>query len=239
MAENENNNRTNMQNVVLGILAVAVVVLYILHFAGCNKNSQKEEPAAAAEQTEEAVADSTENSVEAPAEETADTDEDVASNDGPADSPIAYVNVDTLLSKYELAKEMNAQLLKKQKAAQSQLEAKATQLQTDYANIQQKYQKALISESEAQAEAQKLQKQQAELQELDARLTKQMVDEQQKMNKQLLDKIQKFFKEYNKTKQYKAILSNASNDNILYAESSLNITNDVIKKLNAEYKKKK
>lgn len=235
--DNEESKRTKIHELILGILTVAVVVLYVLHFTG-NKPAK---PAVSA--NEDVLAELTDSTIaEEPVVEEEETEEpvvDMATDTAPAKYDIAYVNVDTLLTKYELAKEMNAQLLKKQKAAQAQLEAKSNQLRTDYTNVQQKYQRGLLSETEAQAEGEKLNKQQQELQQLDNKLTKQMLDEQQKMNKQLLDKIQKFFKEYNKTKHYKAIFSNTAKDNILYAEQGLNITSDVISKLNSEYKKKK
>ena len=44
-----------------------------------------------------------------------------------------------------------------------------------------------------------------------------------------------FLKEYNKTKGYNLILSNTGFDNLLYADSSFNITQEIIDGLNARY----
>lgn len=44
-----------------------------------------------------------------------------------------------------------------------------------------------------------------------------------------------FLKEYNKTKGYNLIISNTSFDNLLYADSTLNITKEIVDGLNARY----
>ena len=51
----------------------------------------------------------------------------------------------------------------------------------------------------------------------------------------LRDSINVFLKEYNKTKGYNLILSNTGFDNLLYADSSFNITQEIIDGLNARY----
>jgi outer membrane protein len=204
----------NITDILVGILTVAVVVLYILHFTS------------------------------KPQEEVQVKTERVIVNGKPQDkvvnatTEIAYVNVDSLLTKYAYAKDLNEQLLKKEKTARAQLAAKENQLRTDYTNVQARYQKGLLSRDEAEMEGQKLNRQQKDLQDLNAKLTKSLMDDEKSLNKKLQDKVQAFFKEYNKTKHYKAIFSNSGNDNIFYAEEYLNITNDVISKLNEDYKKK-
>ncbi len=53
-------------------------------------------------------------------------------------------------------------------------------------------------------------------------------------------KVEDFLKEYNATYQYDYIISNSmNNDFIFYKDSTLNITNDLIKGLNEKYKKEK
>ncbi len=205
-------------NLLLGILTVAVVILYILHFTS-NKQVQPVEPTA---DTTKIVADV--DTTEIPVvEERYD---------------IAYVNMDTLLEKYAFAKDVSARLLKKEKDASAKLNSKGEELRNDYAKVEERYRKGLLTATEAQTESEKLAKQQQEIQKLNNTLTQSLIDEQKKFNKQLQDSILKFFKEYNADKKYKAIFSNTNNDNIIYAEKQLNITNEVIEMLNARYKKK-
>jgi outer membrane protein len=77
---------------------------------------------------------------------------------------------------------------------------------------------------------------QQELQELDGKLSQQIMEVQQKMSEQLRDTINAFLKEYNKDKKYEIIISNTASDNILYADKAYDITNEVIAGLNKSYK---
>jgi outer membrane protein len=113
----------NITDILVGILTVAVVVLYILHFTS------------------------------KPQEEVQVKTERVIVNGKPQDkvvnatTEIAYVNVDSLLAKYAYAKDLNEQLLKKEKTARAQLAAKENQLRTDYTNVQARYQKGCCRET--------------------------------------------------------------------------------------------
>ncbi|MBO4332812.1 MAG: OmpH family outer membrane protein [Paludibacteraceae bacterium] len=212
-------------NLALGILTVAVIILYILHFSSNNSSS-----AASCQGTADttSVKDSSATTL----------NDTVATETMTVNNGIAYVNMDTLLEKYKFAKDINARLLKKEKDARAQLERKDTQLRTDYAKVDERYRKGLMTQTEAKTESERLAKQQQEIQTLSNTLTQNLLDEQKKFNKQLQDTILKFFKEYNEEKHYQAIFSNTSNDNIIYAEKQLNITTEVVNKLNARYKKK-
>lgn len=213
-------------NLALGILTVAVVILYIMQFCSGSKST---EPQTASVVDTTKTIDST---IATPIDKVVAEEVPVVNNG------IAYVNMDTLLEKYKFAKDISARLLKNEKNARTQLESKDTQLRTDYAKVEERYRKGLMTELEAKTESERLAKQQQEIQILSNKLTQNLLDEQKKFNKQLQDTILKFFKEYNEEKHYQAIFSNTSNDNIIYAEKQLNITTDVVNRLNARYKKK-
>lgn len=80
-----------------------------------------------------------------------------------------------------------------------------------------------------------LQKQDADLRELQQRLGSEFQAETEKFNKALRDSIQHYLAVYNKDKKYSLILSKAG-DNILYADKAYDITNEVIAGLNKAYK---
>ena len=61
------------------------------------------------------------------------------------------------------------------------------------------------------------------------------MSENEKNNLQLRDSINAFLKEYNKGKKYDLILSNTGFDNLLYADSAYNITQEILEGLNARY----
>ena len=153
--------------------------------------------------------------------------------------PIAYINIDSLLLNYTLAKESNESLIKKQEDSRLTINTNARQLQTEMAEFQRKLENnAFLSRERAEQEQLRLQKKQQELQQLDGKLSQQLVQIQQKMSEELRDTINKFMKEFNKNKKYQLIISNTSNDNILYADKSYDITSEVTKILNERCKKK-
>jgi outer membrane protein len=58
------------------------------------------------------------------------------------------------------------------------------------------------------------------------------------MSEELRDTINKFMKEFNKDNRFEMIISNTSNDNILYAAKGYDITAEVTKLLNERCAKK-
>ena len=147
--------------------------------------------------------------------------------------PIAYINVDSLLSKYNYAKDLNEKMINKQVNARASINEKARQLKKEQDDFQRKYQNnAFLSPERAQQEYQRLEKKAADLQEYAQRLENENMLEQQKMLMQMNDSINLFIKEYNKEKKYEAIFNNAST---LYINPQYDITNEVVELLNKRY----
>lgn len=152
--------------------------------------------------------------------------------------PIAYLNVDSLLVNYAFAQDANEKLMKKQEDARLKLNTKARTLQNEMADFQRKLDNnAFLSRERAEKEQQRLIKKQQELQELEAKLTEDIMLENQKLNIQLADTVTNFLKEFNADGRYHVILSNSAKDNVLMAAESYNITSEVINALNARYGK--
>lgn len=147
--------------------------------------------------------------------------------------PIAYINVDSLLSKYNYAKDLNEKMINKQENARASINEKARQLKKEQDDFQRKYQNnAFLSPERAQQEYQRLEKKAADLQEYAQRLDNENMLEQQKMLMQMNDSINTFIKEYNQEKKYEAIFNNAST---LYINPAYDITNEVVELLNKRY----
>lgn len=152
------------------------------------------------------------------------------------DLKIAYVEVDTLLSKYNFCVDLNEAMMKKEENIRMTLNQKAAALDKDQKDFQKKYENnAFISPDRAQQEYNRLMKMQQDLQVLQNKLTNELAAENAKNSLQLRDSINVFIKEYNKTRGYSLILSNTGFDNLLYADSTFNITKEIIDGLNARY----
>ena len=152
---------------------------------------------------------------------------------------IAYINTDSLLVNYAFAQEANEKLMKKQEDARLKLNTKARTLQNEMADFQRKLENnAFLSRERAEKEQQRLLQKQQELQELEAKLTEDILMENQKLNIQLNDSLQNFLNIFNaEYARYQIIMSNNAQDNVLHAAPAHDITKEVVDGLNARCKK--
>jgi len=152
--------------------------------------------------------------------------------------PIAYLNLDSLLVNYTFAQEAQEKLMSKQEDARLKLSTKARTLQAEMADFQRKYENnAFLSQERAQSEYQRLQRKEQELNELEQKLTNDILLENQNLNLQLADSLMAFLKEYNADGRFQVILNNQGKDNVLMAAEGMDITEDVVAGMNARYKK--
>lgn len=148
---------------------------------------------------------------------------------------IAYVEIDTLLSKYQFYLDLAEEMLRKEENSRLLLSEKASEFQAEYETFQKKLQNNVFSSQErAQQEGNRLAKKQEDLQELNDRLSNELLVENNNVSLKVSDSIQSYLKDYNKTKGYSIILSKVG-DNILLIDSAMNITAEVIEGLNARY----
>ncbi len=151
--------------------------------------------------------------------------------------PIAYVNLDSLLSHYDLYKDASEVLMEKSKKADATLKSKQRQFENDVQDFQRKLQNnAFLSEDRARQAQAGLQRQENELHALAQKLQEDIAKEQIRVNNQIADSVRLNLEEYNKTANYQMILSNTGMDNILLAKDQYNITDQIIKLMNSRYK---
>ena len=156
-------------------------------------------------------------------------DQPVAGDISASGLKIAYVEVDSLMTQY-------VTLQKKSNNARNTLTTKGNALQAAVNNFQQKLNNnGFTSREQAASQQAAIERQQRDLQELQARLENELASETAKFNETLRDSLQNFLKDYNKDKQFSLILTKQG-DNILLADKRFDITNDVINGLNKRYK---
>lgn len=149
---------------------------------------------------------------------------------------IAYVDTDTLLAKYEYAKELEADLL----AFKSQQEAYGKQqmekFQRDYQDYLQNGDKLTRTQQEAkEAEL----KQRAErMSTLEQELTAKIMERQMEENTKLLNAIFAFVREYNAANQQFDIILRKTFENSpsLYLNPGMDITQEILDGLNEEHR---
>lgn len=190
-----------------GVLAVAIIILYILHFSS---NSGKSAPS---------------NSEIA-----------TLINDSSITLPIAYVNIDSLLINYNFAKDLNEALMRTEENSRASLNQKERQLNSAAQEFQRKLQNnAFLSPERAEQEQQRIMRMQQEYQELAERLAHEFAIEQEKLNIEMEDTIKAQLKNYNSERNFQLILSNRGTSNILLGNVKYDITKEVTDFLNKKY----
>lgn len=152
---------------------------------------------------------------------------------------IAYVELDSLMSQYQLYKDYEEVLTRKGTDIQNTLAQKQRKLESSATAMQRKYENnGFQTRDELERAQQSLQQQEMELQQLAAKLNNEFNEEQARINQEARDSIQAFLKIYNKTKKYDYVMIKAG-DNLLIANPKYNITKDIVTGLNKRYNAKK
>ena len=160
----------------------------------------------------------------------------VANATGSSNMKIAFVEIDSLLTKYNFWNDLSEQMIKKEENSRTLLNEKGKKLEKEAAEFQRKYENnGFVSPERAQQEYQRIQKQQQDLAELQQKLANELAAENQKNSLELRDSINSFLKVYNQDKGYDLIISNTAFDNLLYGNPAYNITNEIVEGLNARY----
>jgi len=150
--------------------------------------------------------------------------------------PLAYINVDSLLSNYEFAKDLNEELIKKQEDARMKINSRGQALEKEVAEFQRKLQtNAFLSQERAENEANRLQKKKDDLDQYSYQLQNELAQEQVMMNNRLNDTIRAIVKEYNEDMHFEMIFTNTMSDNIIIDFPKYDITKDVLVRLNERY----
>lgn len=153
-----------------------------------------------------------------------------------AEMGIVFVNTDSLIIKYDLARELSEELIRKEESSRTDFNERVRVFEQDMMEFQRKLQNnGFLSLDRAQSEERRLRQKEQELQALNTRLTNDLMEAQNTMNQQLRDTITNFLKDYCKEKSYSMVLSNTMGDNLLYADSVFDVTDDVVAKLNERY----
>ncbi len=151
---------------------------------------------------------------------------------------IVYVNVDTLLEKYEYFKDIRAKLEEKAKKAQADLQSRSNAFQREVADYQQKA--PTMSASDRQSTEERLARKQDELARHNQNASTSFAQEEASENEKLYARITEYLKKHAKENGFKFVLTySATSPGVLYADERLEITDEVLTALNAEYAKEK
>jgi outer membrane protein len=192
---------------------VFIVAMAALAFMGCNESKPADK-----------AIEATNN--------TATTTNIVATNA----SDIAIVDVVYVVNQSEIAKTEGVALRNKIAKTEEKFAKKDQDIQKEMQQLAEKYQKGLITTRDAQAKEQELQSRAAALQEQAQKEVPALQEEEMVLNNRVNDLIQRAVQSINADKKYKLVINSAQLlGAVLDADESLNITEQVLAKVNELY----
>ena len=135
---------------------------------------------------------------------------------------IVFFNIDKVVENYDMANDLRSVVETKVSGIQSEIDRRGNKLQKDANDFQNKMDKGLLTTSVANAQYQKLQQQQGEY--------------------QIMNAIAEFVQAFNAEKQYALILTTSGDilpAPVVTGSANLDITDEILAGLNAEYVKTK
>ena len=148
---------------------------------------------------------------------------------------IRYIDEDSIMANYNLAKDINEAMLRRQNQFDAAQKQRGNEISKFGNAMQQKYQNnQYLSEEAFNADQAKLQKMQADAENYLASLQQSIQNELNQSQIQLLDSIDNFMKDYAKKKGFDLVLRKSAT---LYIDEKYDVTDEVIEGLNKRYNK--
>ena len=167
---------------------------------------------------------------------TTDNGEATAAAESMNTSDVAYVHVEGVLAQSDLFQTEGEALQKKTEKAQESWTKKGQNLESEMARLQEKYQKGLITTANAQAEEQKLQQRAIALQQAQQKEAQALEEENFVFTNRANDLLRRAVEAVNADRRYKLIINASA---LIDADTTLNISAEVLAKVNELYKAEK
>ena len=147
-------------------------------------------------------------------------------------SDIAYVQVEAVLAQCDLFLTEGKALQEKTEKAQKSWAQREQNLQAEVAQLQEKFQKGLITSRDAQAQQESLQKRAASYQNNAQKEAQSLDEENYVFTNRAQDLLNRAVQQINADRKYKLIINASA---LIDADTTLNITPDVLQKFNELY----
>ena len=152
---------------------------------------------------------------------------------------IAYIELDSVIARFDMASDKSTELEEKTRNSEAELSSKSQAFDRDVRDYQNKVQKGLITRATAAEMEQTLQQQQQSLIARRDEMAYNLNEESLVAQRQVLEYINQYLIEFNADRGYEYILAKQFPGPILYSDTTLDITEDVVAGLNAKYNAEK
>lgn len=146
---------------------------------------------------------------------------------------IVYVNSTRILTEYDGMKEAQANYNQNTLMWRSQIDTLESELQEAFASYDQE--KESLSSKDRERREQLIKNKEVQFIQFQKAIQEKMEKEEQRLQQEVLVQVNSFLQEYGKHQKYAIIMAATTVGNIVYAENGRDITEDVLKGLNAQY----
>ena len=153
----------------------------------------------------------------------------------PGEISIAYFNMDSVMSQWDLYDDYQQDLSQKQTELEADFAGRTETFYQSVQDAQYKIQKGLVTRTEAEQLQQQLATEEQNLQVLQNQYMTQLQEEGMVKNRQMLDKIETYVAELSETQGYSYVYSYSFGGNLIYGAKSLDITAAVVEGLNVKF----
>jgi len=152
---------------------------------------------------------------------------------------IAFVELDSVIANFDMATDKASELEEKTKSSEAELASKSQAFDRDVRDFQNKVQKGLVTRATAAEMEQTLTQQQQTLLARRDEMAYNLNEEGLVAQRQVLEYINSYLVEFNGDRGFQYILAKQFPGPILFSDSTLDVTADVIAGLNAKYNAEK
>lgn len=149
---------------------------------------------------------------------------------------VVYIDVNVLMADYEGMKDAKKVFEEKSKVWQANVDSLIVGFQNELKVYEKERSKMTKKENELQQEL--LRNKQQQVGNYQQAIQRQSEEEDAKLSGEVVNEVNAYIKEYGKNHHYKIIIGANSSGNVLYAQEGVDITQEVLTGLNAEYVKK-
>jgi len=151
---------------------------------------------------------------------------------------IVYIQIDKIILGYDMYNDLGGDLEAKKQNIENDINKKGRKLESDMKAFENQINKGLMTRSVAEKQQQSLLQRQQELQDLAAQKQNELMEENTVLMNQVMDAIKTYLETYNESHQFAAILTTSESTNVvMVGNPALDITDEILEGLNAEYAK--
>ena len=149
---------------------------------------------------------------------------------------IVFVRLDTLMMQYDMYSDLQSSFEAKAQNVDNELNKKARKLESDIKNFENQINKGLLTRSAAEQQNNALQQRQVNLNNEAAQKQQELAEESQVLMNQVMYAIKTYLETYNESHNFAAILTTTDASNVVIVGApALDITQEIVDGLNAEY----